>query len=110
MRTYGRSSKSFWIWMRPTIRFMDIRKAGTFTATTIVTATCPYTSSVASFCRERRTSLERLLDPGYDENDPLFPGFEILQRRSGRLAPIAAELNASAAAGQLAVPLPELAL
>jgi len=46
----ARQFRSFWTWMPPTIRFTDIRKDGSSTATTTPTVICPCTSSVVSFC------------------------------------------------------------
>ncbi len=48
--TGRRLSRSCWIWMRPMIRCMAIRKAASFTGTTITTATCRCTSFAASTC------------------------------------------------------------
>ena len=56
--------------------------------------------------RKERKNLESLLNSDYDEDDPLSPGFEILQRRSERFAPIIAELKSCA----LSVSPAELAL
>ena len=46
-RTRRRRSRSFWIWMRPTTRSMGIRRGGSFTAITMVTATCRCTCFAA---------------------------------------------------------------
>ena len=45
-----RRCRSFWTWMPPMIRFMDIRKDGSFMAITTATVICRYISSVESFC------------------------------------------------------------
>jgi thiopeptide-type bacteriocin biosynthesis protein len=59
--------------------------------------------------RAERKSLEALLDGAADADTRLAPGLEVLRRRSEQLAPVVAELQASARAGRLAVPLTELA-
>jgi hypothetical protein len=48
MRISARHCKLFWIWMRPMIRFTDIKKDGSFTAT--MTAICRCIASAVSFC------------------------------------------------------------
>jgi thiopeptide-type bacteriocin biosynthesis protein len=60
--------------------------------------------------RKERQNLERLLDAGEDAESELSPGFEILRRRSARLAPMMAELRACDAAGRLTMPLDDIAL
>jgi thiopeptide-type bacteriocin biosynthesis protein len=60
--------------------------------------------------RKERQSLEALLDPASEETNPLAAGLAVLRRRSERIAPIAAELNAAQATGQLTASLTELAL
>src|SRR5205814_10507196 len=64
---------------------------------------------IADRFRHERKSLEALLDPANDANNPLAPGFGVFARRSARLAPIVAELKACAQAGRLGLPLTELA-
>ena len=61
------------------------------------------------FRRERR-NLERLLDPDQDAESELSSGFEILRRRSARLAPMMADLRACDAADRLTMPLADIAL
>ena len=60
-------------------------------------------------CRKERRSTEELLCSRKASSPVLAQGLEVLQRRSGKLAPIAARLNALAAAGKLGVPVAELA-
>ncbi len=67
-------------------------------------------SQLSDKFRKERKNLESLLRPDHDEDDPLSPGFEILQRRSEQFAPIIAELKACEQAGKLLVPLTDLAL
>jgi thiopeptide-type bacteriocin biosynthesis protein len=50
-----------------------------------------------------------LLDPARDAGSELEPGFELLAERSGRLAPIAAELREAQAQGLLTVNVADLA-
>jgi thiopeptide-type bacteriocin biosynthesis protein len=59
--------------------------------------------------RKERRSTEELLGSRKAHSPVLAQGLEVLQRRSERLAPIAAGLNALAAAGRLGVPMAELA-
>ncbi|PYX04751.1 MAG: Lanthionine biosynthesis protein LanB [Acidobacteria bacterium] len=63
--------------------------------------------------RNERKRLEDLVQPAGHENDPLAPGLEILReilrRRSARLAPLITKLKALREAGQLTLPLRELA-
>jgi thiopeptide-type bacteriocin biosynthesis protein len=59
--------------------------------------------------RKERRSMEELLGSRKAGSPVLAQGLEVLQRRSGKLAPIAAGLNALAAAGRLGVPIAELA-
>jgi thiopeptide-type bacteriocin biosynthesis protein len=59
--------------------------------------------------RRERPALEALLDPARDAGSELEPGFELLAERSGRLAPIAAELREAQAQGLLTVNVADLA-
>src|SRR5262249_40234366 len=59
--------------------------------------------------RQGRKGLEALLDPTRDAEGVLAPGLEVLRRRSERLAPVAAELEACERAGRLDLPLGDLA-
>jgi thiopeptide-type bacteriocin biosynthesis protein len=59
--------------------------------------------------RKERRSTEELLGSRKTRSPVLARGLEVLQRRSEKLAPIAAGLNALAAAGKLGVPIAELA-
>jgi thiopeptide-type bacteriocin biosynthesis protein len=58
--------------------------------------------------RAERKSLEALLAPAGGASR-LASGVEVLRRRSEQLRPVLAELKASARAGRLSVPLPQLA-
>ena len=49
-RTRKHRSRSFWTWMRPTIRCTESRKGVSFTATTDTIAICRSTSSAGSSC------------------------------------------------------------
>ena len=64
---------------------------------------------LANRLRKERPELESLLQADYGEDDPLAPGFAILDRRSQRLAPIRDELRDLQAAGKLSLPLEDLA-
>jgi thiopeptide-type bacteriocin biosynthesis protein len=59
--------------------------------------------------RKERAALTALLDPASDAESPLGPGLEVLQRRSERLAPVAAELRSLEQAGRLTTPVSDLA-
>ena len=59
--------------------------------------------------RNERKRLENLVQRAGNENDSLAPGLEILRRRSARLAPLITKLKALREAGQLTLPLRELA-
>jgi len=59
--------------------------------------------------RKERRDLELLLDSAQDSESPLWPGIEILQRRSEQWASTIMELKAGAQAGRLSLPLAELA-
>jgi lantibiotic biosynthesis protein len=59
--------------------------------------------------RKERKDLEALLAPGHDEESTLSSGFEILRHRSTRVVPVVAELKICAQAGQLTMPLTEVA-
>jgi thiopeptide-type bacteriocin biosynthesis protein len=59
--------------------------------------------------RKERKNLEALLDPARDAENSLWPGIEVLQRRSLQWASTMIELKAGAQAGRLSVPLTELA-
>jgi thiopeptide-type bacteriocin biosynthesis protein len=59
--------------------------------------------------RKERRSMEELLGSRKASSPVLAQGLEVLQRRSERLAPIAAGLNSLAAAGKLGSPIAELA-
>src|SRR5438552_1523807 len=52
-RTRKHRSRSFWTWMRPTIRCTESRKGVSFTATMDTTAICRSTSSAGSSCYVR---------------------------------------------------------
>jgi thiopeptide-type bacteriocin biosynthesis protein len=60
--------------------------------------------------RKERKELEALLDPKNDVQSALSPGLEIFRRRSARLAPIVAEVNAAKASDGLSVSIEELVL
>ena len=66
--------------------------------------------AVSQRFRQQRASLEALLDPRLDPPTDLAGSIQVLHRRSAALAPAAAEIRALAAAGQLSVDLPELAM
>ncbi len=59
--------------------------------------------------RKERRSMEALLGSRGTGAPALARGLEVLQRRSEKLAPLVAGMNALAAAGTLAVPMAELA-
>jgi Transposase DDE domain group 1 len=50
LEAYAVPPRSSWIWMRPMIRCTASRRAASFTATTVITAICPYTSLRATTC------------------------------------------------------------
>jgi thiopeptide-type bacteriocin biosynthesis protein len=60
--------------------------------------------------RTERAGLVALLDSTPVTDTPVAFGREVLRRRSERLAPVVTELRSCARAGQLTVPLPELAV
>ena len=66
-------------------------------------------SQIGERFRKERGGLQALLETSHDADSPLSPGFEILQRRSERLAPIVTDLKACAAGNRLSMPLEELA-
>jgi thiopeptide-type bacteriocin biosynthesis protein len=66
-------------------------------------------SQIGDRFRKERKDLEALLTPGHDAESNLSSGFEILRHRSTRLVPLVAELKMCAQAGQLTMPLTELA-
>ncbi|MFN8492831.1 MAG: lantibiotic dehydratase [Caldilineaceae bacterium] len=59
--------------------------------------------------RKERKTLETLLDPAQAAMSDLAPGLQLLHQRSAQLAPVVAELQTRAQAGQLTAPLPDLA-
>lgn len=59
--------------------------------------------------RQERKRLEALLDPQRAAESELAPGLEVFERRSQRIAPLAAALHAAERAGRLTQPLSELA-
>ncbi len=59
--------------------------------------------------RTERKALEALLDRAQDEMSDFEPGCAVFAERSTRIAPVAAELRALAAAGRLTVALADLA-
>src|SRR5262249_38424691 len=60
--------------------------------------------------RPERAGLVALIDPAPETDTPPDFGYEVLRRRSERLAPVVTELNSCARAGRLTVPLPEMAV
>ncbi len=64
---------------------------------------------LAARLRQERPALNDVLEPGYDVDHPLAPGFAALVRRSEQLAPIVAELKAREGAQRLTEPLARLA-
>lgn len=69
-----------------------------------------FTRELSGKLRKERKNLEALLDPEYEQDDPLAPGFEILRLRSNRLIPIFVELETAERSGKISVPRTELAL
>lgn len=67
-------------------------------------------SEISRKFREERSSLETLLDPALDAENPLSPALEILHRRSDRVISIVSDLGAVARAGRLQVPLEDVVL
>jgi thiopeptide-type bacteriocin biosynthesis protein len=59
--------------------------------------------------RERRRSIDELLQPGTSDGHPLAAGLDALSQRSTRLAATFQELRERSAAGRLGRPLPEVA-
>ena len=66
-------------------------------------------SELSEKFRKERKSLEELFDSDRDAESPLSKGFDILRRRSERVAPIIAELNACEQAGRLLVSVKDFA-
>ncbi len=66
-------------------------------------------NQLADRLRRDRRELEGLLEPTWAEDHPLALGFEILERRSRVIAPIATELRDRERSGRLTVPLADLA-
>jgi thiopeptide-type bacteriocin biosynthesis protein len=64
---------------------------------------------LAARFRPERRDLEALLDPAASADAPFAAAREVLRRRSQALAPVLAELQACAQAGQLSLSLAELA-
>src|SRR5688500_19004346 len=59
--------------------------------------------------RARRAALEALVQDERDRSSDLWPGFELIARRSAELAPAGDELRRAEASGRLTVPLVALA-
>jgi len=59
--------------------------------------------------RKERAAIESLLDPRRDEESPLAPGIALLRARSAQMVPLAGQLRACQADGQLQATIPELA-
>jgi thiopeptide-type bacteriocin biosynthesis protein len=68
-----------------------------------------FIGQVGNRFRKERKNLEALLDPMHDAESPLWPGIEILQRRSQQWVATMVELKAGAQAGLLSASLTELA-
>ena len=64
-------------------------------------ADTPFKKQLSGRLRDERRELETLLDPVYDAEHPLAPGFAALEERSRAMAPAIAELHEREAAGRL---------
>ena len=69
----------------------------------------PFKKQLARRLRRERRAIDEALEPTYDAGHPLAYGFDALDRRSRRLAPIVAELGHLARQGRLGVSLDSLA-
>ena len=69
-----------------------------------------FAQQLAQRLRRERAALAPYLEPGWDPERPDAPAFEALERRSQRLAPLAAELRERERAGRLTVSIADMVL